>query len=164
MNVLCTPPAFILSQDQTLEKFISQHLSVLTTFSSYSFLASFTLLSIYNSFDEISYFALRNALYNLSCCSIFNDRAALVLRDSLTIIPQTFYFVNTFFESFLKKFFKSALPCSRGIPPLKATRILYRKAFCLSTPFLKKVENFLYSEKPLFFCRQDTVDIGELLW
>ena len=40
----------------------------------------------------------------LSCCSIFNDRAA-ALADSLTIISHSFPFVNTFSKTFLL-FFK----------------------------------------------------------
>ena len=42
--------------------------------SSYSFLASFTLLSIYNSFDEILHLHFFICFVLLSCCSIFNDR------------------------------------------------------------------------------------------
>ena len=73
LNVLCTPPAFILSQDQTLEKIIS-YLSSLSynLFSSYSFLASFTLLSIYNSFDEI-------------CTLLFALYLSLVVQFSMTV-------------------------------------------------------------------------------
>ena len=46
-----------------------------TIFSSYFYLSFFYFVEYILFFDEISYFALRNALYNLSCCSIFNDRA-----------------------------------------------------------------------------------------
>ena len=108
--MLCTPPAFILSQDQTLEKIIS-YLSCLSynLFSSYSFLASFTLLSIYNSFDEIC--TLLFALY-LSLVVQFSMTVRCLFRDSFVIIPHLLYFVNTFFKTFFKffsRFFKARL-------------------------------------------------------
>ena len=108
--MLCTPPAFILSQDQTLEKIIS-YLSYLSynLFSSYSFLASFTLLSIYNSFDEIC--TLLFALY-LSLVVQFSMTVRRLFRDSFVIIPHLLPFVNTFFKTFLsffRGFFKALL-------------------------------------------------------
>ena len=60
-------------------------------FSSYSFLASFTLLSIYNSLTRS---LLRTCFFNklcfvlLSCCSIFNDHSLPFLRQlDYYIIP-----------------------------------------------------------------------------
>ena len=55
-------------------------------------------MSIYNSLTRLSFSHLQ-CFALISCCSIFNDRAAL-LADSLTIISQPFPFVNTFFEVF----------------------------------------------------------------
>ena len=80
----------------------------ITFSSSYSFLASFTLLSIYNSFDEISYFALRNALYNLSCCSIFNDRRR-PLSGQLDYYTTPSFICQELFLIFLKKFLSAKI-------------------------------------------------------
>ena len=82
--------------------FIISKVSLGYNSSSYFFLASFTLLSIYSlvlTRSALAYFCF----VLLSCCSIFNDRSAipqLPPRDSLTIIPHHFPFVNTFFEIF----------------------------------------------------------------
>ena len=69
--------------------------------SSYFILASFTLLSIYNSFDEICtcFFALY-----LSLVVQFSMTVCRLLRDDFVIISQPFLIVNTFFESFLSFF------------------------------------------------------------
>ena len=71
--------------------------------SSYFILASFTLLSIYNSFK--TRFALAFCFVLISCCSIFNDRFAVPLGDDFDSIPQRSTVVNTFLKSFLKNFF-----------------------------------------------------------
>ena len=66
-------------------------------------LASFTLLSIYNSIDEISIFALTILL--CTYLLLFNFQWPMPsLRDSLSILPHSFALVNTFFESFLSFF------------------------------------------------------------
>ena len=72
--------------------------------SSYFILASFTLLSIYNSFDEICtcFFALY-----LSLVVQFSMTVRCLFRDSFISIPQHLRIVNTFFEvfSFFSNFF-----------------------------------------------------------
>ena len=151
--MLCTPPAFILSQDQTLEKIIS-YLSSLSynLFSSYSFLASFTLLSIYNSFDEIC--TLLFALY-LSLVVQFSMTVCRLFRDSFVIIPHLLPFVNTFFKTFLS-FFRGFLKlCSWSISlsPRGDLNILP-----LSPLF---VNTFLQSFLDLVFCPKSTnTDFG----
>ena len=100
--MLCTPPAFILSQDQTLEKIIS-YLSCLSynLFSSYSFLASFTLLSIYNSFDEIC--TLLFALY-LSLVVQFSMTVRRLFSRRLCYYTTMLLHCQYFFEKFFKFF------------------------------------------------------------
>ena len=108
--MLCTPPAFILSQDQTLEIIIS-----------YLGLPSYNLFELF--FLSFSYFVeyinswvsknssltrLVFRTYNLLCTYLllFNFQWPLLslFRDSLVIIPHSFPFVNTFFKLFSKFF------------------------------------------------------------
>ena len=116
--MLCTPPAFILSQDQTLENFISYlPLGSYNLFSSYSFLASFTLLSIYNSIDEIciSHFAM---LCTISFVVQFSmivlcplSRTAWILYHNT--FPLSIPFLNFFSKSFFKASLWTVAPLSR---------------------------------------------------
>ena len=108
--MLCTPPAFILSQDQTLEIIIS-----------YLSLPSYNLFELF--FLSFSYFVeyinswvsknssltrLVFRTYNLLCTYLllFNFQWPLpsLFRDSLVIIPHSSLFVNTFFKLFSKFF------------------------------------------------------------
>ena len=85
-------------------------LSAVTTFSSYSFLASFTLLSIYNS-------SWRDLVFRTSQCFVqslllFNFQWPFAVplpsrADSLTIIPHLKDFVKHFFQISLN-FFQTA--------------------------------------------------------
>ena len=135
--MLCTPPAFILSQDQTLEIIISYLGSPSYNLSSYSFLASLTLLSIYNSYR-------RDLVFRTSQCFVqslllFNFQwpfASLfpLGRDSLSIIPHSTPFVKSFFWFSSTFFLTSRLVRSAS---LKATRILYHFLPSLSSAFLK---------------------------
>ena len=93
--------------------FIISKVSLGYNSSSYFFLASFTLLSIYSLVLTRSALAYFFALY-FSLVVQFSMTKALFLppcrADSLTIIPHHFSFVNTFFEIFfvfLKVFFKT---------------------------------------------------------
>ena len=103
--MLCTPPAFILSQDQTLENIVSYHPKVLKSYSR-AFVALLLLLCLssisqFELFEFTSHFVF--ALYFSLRCSIFNDRfvsASLFSRGDLNIISQRFSFVNTFFHFF----------------------------------------------------------------
>ena len=113
LNVLCTPPAFILSQDQTLENIVSYHRSPDAKTYSRAFVALllfvwvvFLILncsSLLRTFVFALYFSLR--------CSIFNDRFDFALAPSL-------------------------------VPALAATRLLYHTAFTLSIPFSKLFLSF----------------------
>ena len=104
LNVLCTPPAFILSQDQTLEKSLSKKNS------SESFHSLFTLVfELYNLcthfFFELTRFFTNFFLsfVSLHRCSIFKDRsfaASQSLAHSLYIISHYPAFVKTFLQSF----------------------------------------------------------------
>ena len=156
--MLCTPPAFILSQDQTLEKFISYASMTRTIFSSYSFLASFTLLSIYNSSltrSRISHFAM--------LCTI-----SLVVQFSMTVPPSvgqldyytTITFVcQEFFWNFLKTF--SKLPFAVCLP---LGRLAYYTSFlglCQGI-FEKKFKKNRFST--IFTANQIFVDKFSYIW
>ena len=111
-------------------------LSAFIIFSSYSFLASFTLLSIYNS-------SWRDLVFRTSQCFVqslllFNFQwpfASLfpLGRDSLSIIPHSTPFVKSFFWFSSTFFLTSRLVCFAS---LKATRILYHFLPSLSSAFL----------------------------
>ena len=87
-------------------------------------LASFTLLSIYNSYWRDLYFALRNALYNLFCCSIFNDRLLPFFATAWLLYHIAFALSSTFLIFFKKVFFKAA---SRLVP--LSRRLAYYTSF-----------------------------------
>ena len=109
LNVLCTPPAFILSQDQTLCKLYiqptlppTQYLPLTEWSSLYYFKSSFLIQK--NLRSRISTVILL-PWYTSSCCSIFNERRC---RPSLG--GQLFYIItslsplSTLFFSFSKIF------------------------------------------------------------
>ena len=109
LNVLCTPPAFILSQDQTLEQFVSQLPLVVNIFFIRAIYSSFTyfFLELYFSLVltdfvfALAFFALYLFLLLFNCQgSIFS----MPSDESLSIISQPLRFVNTFFEISLKNF------------------------------------------------------------
>ena len=118
MNVLCTPPAFILSQDQTLDNLFILRLSAVDTFYRALF-RSLTLLSSLRSlrsnlFLRISgshKFFRRTASRQrvvfpfCFCCSFFNVpvRRPRSPADSLNILPHAPYFVNNKFNRILTK-------------------------------------------------------------
>ena len=102
--MLCTPPAFILSQDQTLE-IIILYLSLaaqLTIFRAIFILASLTCLSIYNSLTRFV-FRTYYALY-FSLVVQFSMTVRCLFFGSLSIIPHRSSLVNTFFQSFFEFF------------------------------------------------------------
>ena len=119
LNVLCTPPAFILSQDQTLEKIVfeTELTSCLKSFRAWFALLlclSSNSLELYFSLELLRFFrtyfnfklSLKSfALYFISYCSIFNDRLSFaVSRADLFIISHSFRFVKRFLKSFLNFF------------------------------------------------------------
>ena len=108
LNVLCTPPAFILSQDQTLEIIVLKHrllcdpilLSSLALSFFYFCLSS--ILICKNFRDPFQaflalYFSLVVQFSRIICHRFCGD---------LSIIPLSFRFVNTFCKSFFN-FFQS---------------------------------------------------------
>ena len=113
LNVLCTPPAFILSQDQTLEQIVSsltfaRQKSLSERFGSFYFFEYVFCRETEHCFflGIFEIFALAiNACTSISCCSIVNDQCfsrkpLSLLCDSLTIISQPFGFVKGVFKSF----------------------------------------------------------------
>ena len=109
LNVLCTPPAFILSQDQTLEQIVyslsldSRYL-IRAIYS--SFLLLFRVVFSLGFFDRF-FFALAFLLCTFFfCCSIVKFQSLTLrvscprFRVSLSIISLLFLLVNTFFEIF----------------------------------------------------------------
>ena len=127
LNVLCTPPAFILSQDQTLEKIVFKTEPKLCPKSFRAWFALLLCLSsnsleLYFSLELLRFFrtyfnfklSLKSfALYFISYCSIFNDRLSFaVSRADLFIISHSFRFVKRFLKSFLK-FFQEFLEAHR---------------------------------------------------
>ena len=136
-------------------------LSAVTTFSSYSFLASFTLLSIYNSFWRDLYFAL--ALYALyfSLVVQFSMTVPPALADSLTIIPHSWGLVNTFLKSFLR-FFWILFGCSPirilfylfFLFPLLRRLVYYTPFITLCQYFFSKKSNFFHH---FVFCQKSNI-------
>ena len=106
LNVLCTPPAFILSQDQTLDSLYIKLFSLLSFIEYLLFPFDALLLfckSLFFSLELTRHFFNFSVLFVLSfpiCCSIFKDRFALALRECLNNISHLFPFVNTFFQIF----------------------------------------------------------------
>ena len=111
--MLCTPPAFILSQDQTLESLylISPWRVQIcsSAFSSFSYFCLSCICSLRNF--RVPFLHILLCLYFSLRCSIFNDRFAALFRDSFVIISHLSTIVNRFFEifsNFFKKFFRGA--------------------------------------------------------
>ena len=91
LHVLCTPPAFILSQDQTLNFcsiFFSFKPSGLSLFS-YLFFGQFSVRLVLFSLKDIVYFSMY--------CFLF----FLLLLSTCFIIALYCYSVNTFLSTFL---------------------------------------------------------------
>ena len=109
LNVLGTPPAFILSQDQTLEKY----LSVFRRLSSFRVLlpaiyscTTFVLFPFRNCRDSLPFSSFKKGCCCLICCSIFKDQ----FRPLLGVACLVYYFLPPlsipffiFFRFFSKK-------------------------------------------------------------
>ena len=111
--MLCTPPAFILSQDQTLEIIVLKHpegwsnlLSSLALSFFYFCLSSILICKNFRDpFQALYSFVL------LSCCSIFKDHSPPLLRQLdyyTTFFPACQYLLQKFFQLF-QSFFQSGL-------------------------------------------------------
>ena len=137
LNVLCTPPAFILSQDQTLKQIVYHSSKELWNLSlSYFVLASFTFFKRVVSlwFWQILYSHLLFLLCtSIFCCSIVKFQSAHPFCVSLSIISLLSRFVNRFLKSF-SNFFDSVFKvifCCR----FAATSLFYHFRFNLSIVF-----------------------------
>ena len=142
LNVLCTPPAFILSQDQTLENIVSYHRSPDAKIYSRAFVALLLLFELYLTLFRIVrvYFALLCLL----CTSLFvvqfsmtdptrlSPRLCPRSRGDSIIISHCLPFVNTFFKTFLS-FFRLFSFVSLVSPPLclSARQLVYSITFFL---------------------------------
>ena len=135
--MLCTPPAFILSQDQTLyELLLNAPYEALILFCSAYFKFKRNQRVPYISCDTYVY----NLLLCTLCCSVFNVRLAYPLSgDSFAIIPQVFPFVNRFFKLFSSFF--AVCPLAYRLPSRLAylTTVLF---FC--QPYFRKKINLIY--------------------
>ena len=139
--MLCTPPAFILSQDQTLENIVYLSPSSLGAKSYFRAFVALLLLLCLSSILNLNCSSLHRtfvfALYLSLCCSIFNDRSLgfrlasrLRSRGDLAIISHYFPLVNTFFKSFFNFFLSHSQPLFRA-----TALILYHTSRRLSTVF-----------------------------
>ena len=133
-------------------------LSAVTTFSSYSFLASFTLLSIYNSF-------WRDLVFRTSQCFVqslllFNFQWPFAVplssrADSLTIIPHLKDFVKHFFQISLNFFQTASKSLSDRYRPSR--RLAYYTPFfpfCQGVwgKFFRKMSFFHFFHRKSLFC------------
>ena len=103
MHVLCAPPAFILSQDQTLIlnmfEFIAHFKSVFIVFLLSKFLYLVVqLTTAFIGFSKDSLFTFQCTLYSFHFCFL------MFLCGTFFIILCTFQFVNTFFKVFSNYF------------------------------------------------------------
>ena len=123
--MLCTPPAFILSQDQTLyELLLNAPYEALILFCSAYFKFKRNQRVPYISCDTYVY----NSYFVLNCCSVFNVRSSLPpLGDSLSSLPQVFPFVKSFFKLFSNFFFIVSTP---RFPPAREVYFSTEKPFC----------------------------------
>ena len=103
LNVLCTPPAFILSQDQTLEQFVSQLPLVVNIFFIRAIYSSFTyfleLCSLWffdRFFFALAFFALYFLLLLFNCQVSISPPFSRQLHYSTTFQ----LICQAFFESF----------------------------------------------------------------
>ena len=105
--------------------------------SSYFILASFTLLSIYNSIDEICTCFFCFVL--ISCCSIFNDRLLSFFATALLVYHNTLALSIPFwkfFRFFLTFFFLFSSPSSEHLLILPLSPHFVKHFFHLFSHFL----------------------------
>ena len=111
--MLCTPPAFILSQDQTLDIIVSKQPKLIqSVYIELLLLAILLFVWVVFSFElfEIQYTYYFFSFVLLSCCSIFNDRVPQLAqrlwyyttsKSSCQYLLQKFFY---FFDIFLQFF------------------------------------------------------------
>ena len=155
--MLGTPPAFILSQDQTLEIFLYTSLFRLTYLlfrarSALSYCSEFLLLEsrvlalpVSISLYLVPLYFSRSHTSLYVCCSIFNDPIPLVpSRRQLcyyTTPPLACQpLLKSFFQVFFNPISTSHLDLTRFSLPSATALLYYHFYFKLSSRFLKKVE------------------------
>ena len=145
LNVLCTPPALILSQDQTLEIMVSKRLGEESIKSISSLIAHLLFFRVCISLSELSRCSAQSTHISrcvlcfilISYCSIFKDRSATsISRGDLFIIPHQFALVNRFLKLFSKNFFDFDLAA-----------VLYHRFFAAVAYYI----TFTFLCQPLFF-------------
>ena len=120
MHVLSTPPAFILSQDQTLMFKVLSRQNLLAFYSDWNlnllFLRSLISQSVRSGLSTGEFFSRTPSLWdfvllNLSrFYSLFSYQGSCCrFRDSSFTISQLFAFVNNFFYFLLRKFLSFAI-------------------------------------------------------
>ena len=141
--MLCTPPAFILSQDQTLECLYlilpKKGQILIRAWLLFTFCLSSISLRIFEFRSRThTWISPCSMLVLSSCCSIFNDRFSLRSLRRSTIISHRQPLVNPFFEIF-SNFFDFFEECPQsldfiGFLPLFSFRFRAEKADFLKTP------------------------------
>ena len=123
LHVLSTPPAFILSQDQTLVKSVC---SVRMTLAIHPLLLFWKSLA---SITRINNVRSENFILNFQGWLLFNYQCSCLLSlcDSLFIISHSQSLVNNFFIFLF----------SRISVVFSTARIIYHNFLCLSTTFFK---------------------------
>ena len=129
--MLSTPPAFILSQDQTLVKNVCIRVRIAWQFCSclLFWFDIFRCPFLKNLFKEFSGFVVY--------CSVINVLFVVAVScDSFYIISKCFMFVNNFFKLFFVAFWISQT----------ATLIYYHISSCLSITFLKFFSKVIFKQ------------------
>ena len=135
LHVLGTPPAFVLSQDQTLEFNLSAPLSAVAHFYSLGRVSFASVILDLSIGIDLACLLMHYIVFKVLRCS--------VLRDSFVSISQLIRFVNTFFSLFLK-FFSTPISCvSPVLTPLfrRERRLSYSSPTPLVNPFFHKNQN-----------------------
>ena len=140
LHVLSTPPAFILSQDQTLNKMVSKELSFLKSI----------LLKLNSSFKEIINGCLyklfwaftTNSFWCFVFVTLFNLQGAHRLQRRAFILPQRFFFVKHFFQVFSNSFVLSFADRSLRFAALADSLIILPRSFSLVKHFFQAFSNF----------------------
>ena len=125
LNVLCTPPALILSQDQTLEIFVFHPIGEDRLKSIPSLIAlSLPFLELYSLSELRDVLSHLHALYFISYCSIFKDHFAAFFAAT-----SSFYHALLFLSSLFLIFFDIFLFFCKSTKPLPffASKLLKKR-------------------------------------
>ena len=116
MHVLSTPPAFVLSQDQTLYKMVSKELSSFKSFIESFIMTSFVLRLPFRVIDLTAYSG--DLWYSFKSCSVwcflfvtlFNLQGTRPSGRNIAILSGSVSFVKHFFHLFQDFFFSPRHP------------------------------------------------------